>query len=129
MVETPAYDLTVFKIHYGKLVLKVYSKGERGPRIEAIIENTKDLGVRRSVDEFPAIVRRLREMLERFLDSLYCLEVLVAVSDGATSAPAPFATRSPGLFLLPHHRRTVLAVKGPLRRAQQRRALDRSGPF
>jgi hypothetical protein len=24
---------------------------------------------------------------------------------------------------------TVLAVKGPLRRAKQRRALDRSGPF
>src|ERR1017187_10236112 len=27
-VETPTYDLTVFHVHYGKLSLKVYSKGE-----------------------------------------------------------------------------------------------------
>ena len=75
VVEKPAYDLTVFKIHYGKLILKVYSKGERVLRIEVIIQNTKDLrGVRRSLDEFPKIVRHLKGILERFLDSLYCLE-------------------------------------------------------
>ena len=33
------------------------------------------------------------------------------------------------LSLLLDFLRTVLAVKGSLRRAQQRRALDRSGPF
>jgi hypothetical protein len=35
----------------------------------------------------------------------------------------------PRLSLFSDHLRTVLAVKGSLRRAQQRRALDRSGPF
>ena len=40
-----------------------------------------------------------------------------------------FANLSPRLSLFSDHLRTVLAVKGSLRRAQQRRALDGSGPF
>src|ERR1035437_4519818 len=40
-----------------------------------------------------------------------------------------FANFSPRLSLFSDHLRTVLAVKGSLRRAQQRRALDGSGPF
>ena len=40
-----------------------------------------------------------------------------------------FAELSPRLSLFSDHLRTVLAVKGSLRRAQQRRALDGSGPF
>src|SRR5207244_11963521 len=52
-------------------------------------------------------------------------DVLEATAVGASLAGPPFAIFS----LLPDHLRTVLAVKGSLRRAQQRRALDRSGPF
>jgi len=51
--------------------------------------------------------------------------LLVAPSEGAILAPDPFVH----LSLLADHLRTVLAVKGSLRRAQQRRAFDRSGPF
>src|ERR1019366_8732375 len=40
-----------------------------------------------------------------------------------------FANLSPRLSLFSDHLRTVLAVKGSLRRAPQRRALDGSGPF
>src|SRR5438093_8346394 len=35
VVETLAYDLTVFKIHFGNLTLKAYTKGEHVMRIEA----------------------------------------------------------------------------------------------
>src|SRR6476646_2688767 len=38
-VETPTYDLTVFHIHYGKLSLKIYSKGECVLRIEVMVHN------------------------------------------------------------------------------------------
>ena len=43
----------------------------------------------------------------------------------------PTTNLVPWLFLslIPDVRRTVLAVKGSLRRATHRRALDRSGPF
>ena len=34
VLETPAYDLTVFKVHFGKLTLKAYTKGERVLRFE-----------------------------------------------------------------------------------------------
>ena len=43
MVETPAYDLTIFKLHFGKLTLKAYTKGECVLRFEAIVHNTKEL--------------------------------------------------------------------------------------
>ena len=35
-VERPSYDLTIFKVHCGKLALKIYSKGERVLRAEAM---------------------------------------------------------------------------------------------
>ena len=42
-VERPAYDLTIFKLHCGRLTLKIYSKGERVLRIEAVAHNTQEL--------------------------------------------------------------------------------------
>ena len=42
--------------------------------------------------------------------------VLVAPGDGASFLPAPFANHSPRLFLFSQRPRTVLAVKGTLRR-------------
>jgi hypothetical protein len=42
VVETPAYDVTIFKIHYGKMTLKIYSKGEHVLRIEVIVHNTRE---------------------------------------------------------------------------------------
>ena len=55
--------------------------------------------------------------------------LLVAPCDGATFLPAAFVIYSPTPFAHLHSFRTVLAIKGPLRRAQQRRALDGSGSF
>jgi hypothetical protein len=52
-VETPAYDLTIFKLHCAGLTLKVYSKGERVLRIETIAHNTRELGCGRALENFP----------------------------------------------------------------------------
>ncbi len=41
MIETPRYDLTMCKVHFGLLTLKAYTKGERVLRFEAITHNTK----------------------------------------------------------------------------------------
>src|SRR3954451_18619269 len=56
VIETPAYDLTVFKVHYGKMTLKIYTKGERVLRIEVIVHNTKRYRWGRSLPCFPEIV-------------------------------------------------------------------------
>jgi hypothetical protein len=42
-IETPSYDLTVFKLHFGRLTGKAYTKGERVLRFEAIVHNTAEL--------------------------------------------------------------------------------------
>jgi hypothetical protein len=69
-VEKPTYDLTVFKVLCGRLTLKVYTKGERVLRVEALVHNTQELGCGRDLSRFPRIVARLRETLERFVEVL-----------------------------------------------------------
>jgi hypothetical protein len=75
VVERPSYDLTVFKIHCGKLTLKIYSKGERVLRIEAIVHNTRVLPLSRRLEKIPEMVERLQAMLERFMGVLRCVDV------------------------------------------------------
>jgi hypothetical protein len=93
VIETPSYDLTVFKVHFGLLTLKAYSKGEHVLRFEAIVHNTRQLRCGRVLERFPEIVSRLTAMLERFTVILDCVDVAYA---GATfgplgaHAPAPF---------------------------------------
>jgi hypothetical protein len=75
VIETPRYDLTTFKVHFGRLTLKAYTKGEHVLRVEAITHNTKDLGCGRVLDRFPDIVTRLAAMAERFCTTLDCVDV------------------------------------------------------
>jgi hypothetical protein len=75
VVERPEYDLTVFKVHCGRLTLKIYTKGERILRMEAIAHNTADLRCGKQLDRFPEITARLGAMLQRFLEVLRCVDV------------------------------------------------------
>ena len=40
VIGRPTYDLTNFKVHFGRLTLKAYTKGEHVLRVEAICHNT-----------------------------------------------------------------------------------------
>ena len=73
-VERPTYDLTIFKLRCGKLTLKIYTKGERVLRIEAVAHNTQQLNCGRSLELFPEVVSRLKAILERFADALSCID-------------------------------------------------------
>ena len=74
MLETPAWDLTVFKVHFGLLTLKGYTKGARVLRFEAITHNTRQLGCGRALERFPQIVARLAGMCQRFCTALDCVD-------------------------------------------------------
>ena len=87
-VERPVYDLTIFKLHCGKLTLKIYTKGERVLRIEAIAHNTQELDCGRSLEKFPEIVSRLKGMLERFLDALSCIDQCFIADEMLEHLPA-----------------------------------------
>ena len=69
-LERPTHDLTVFKLHFGLLTLKIYDKGERVLRVEAIAHNVKALKHGRILAQLPTLVADLQGMAVRFLDVL-----------------------------------------------------------
>ena len=75
VLETPAWDLTVFKVHFGLLTLKGYTKGARVLRFEAITHSTRQLGCGRVLERLPQIVARLAGMCQRFCTALDCVDI------------------------------------------------------
>ena len=73
-IETPTFDLTVFKLNFGRLTGKAYTKGERVLRFEAIAHNTAELRCGRMIEKFPEIVTRLAGIAERFATALDCVD-------------------------------------------------------
>jgi hypothetical protein len=114
VVETPRYDLTLFKVHFGALTLKAYTKGEHVLRFEAIVHNTKELGCGRVLARFPEIVARLTSMLERFLATLDCIDAAFITDQSLDQLPLPSqvgSTRVGGIDLnKPRLRATLAAV-------------------
>jgi hypothetical protein len=114
VVETPTYDLTVFKVHHGKMTLKIYTKGERVLRIEVIVHNTRAYRWGRSLPCFPEIVLRLRSILERFLNAVGCMDACFVSDDTLENLPQPAQvgqTRVGGIDLnQPRMRRVAAAV-------------------
>ncbi len=88
-VEKPAYDLTIFKLHCGRLTLKIYTKGERVLRIEVVVHNTEELRCGRSLEKFPEIVAQAKSILERFMDALSCIDQCFIAEGMLEQLPAP----------------------------------------
>jgi hypothetical protein len=88
-VERPTYDLTIFKLHCGKLTLKIYTKGERVLRIEAMAHNTEQLHCGRSLEKFPEMVSRLKNILQRFVNALGCIDQCFIAEPTLEQLPAP----------------------------------------
>src|SRR6516164_9179766 len=88
-VENPTYDLTIFRLHCGNLALKIYTKGERVLRIEAIAHDVAELHCGRSLEKFPEIVSALKSMLERFLNTLSCIDQCFIADETLEQLPAP----------------------------------------
>jgi hypothetical protein len=65
----------MFKVHFGLLTVKAYTKGEHVLRFEAITHNTKQLRCGRVLDKFPDIITRLADMVDRFTTTLDCVDV------------------------------------------------------
>jgi hypothetical protein len=112
VIETPSFDLTVFKVHFGLLTLKAYSKGEHVLRFEAIVHNTRTLRCGRVLERFPEIVARLTAMLERFTTMLDCVDIAFLPGEILDELPRPSrlgATRIGGIDLNKARMRAVLA--------------------
>jgi len=113
VIERPAYDLTLFKVHFGLLTLKGYTKGERVLRFEAIVHNTKTLKTGRALEKFPDIIARLAGMAGRFCTLLDCVDTGFIPGGLLDELPLPAqvgATRTGGLDLNKPRMRAVLAA-------------------
>jgi hypothetical protein len=114
VIETPRWDLTLFKVHFGRLTLKGYTKGEHVLRFEAVVHNTRQLGCGRAIEKFPEIVTRLAGMAERFCTTLDCVDTGFLPDGTREALPLPSrigATRVGGIDLnKPRIRATLAAV-------------------
>ena len=88
-VEKATYDLTILKLHCGKLTLKIYTKGERVLRIEVVVHNTQELQCGRSLEKFPQIVVQAKEILERFMNALSCIDQCFIADSMLEELPTP----------------------------------------
>ncbi len=89
VLERPEYDLTVFKVRCAKLTLRIYTKGERVLRIEVVAHNTNELNCGRSLEKYPMIVARLKEILERFINALSWVDSCFIADDVLEQLPTP----------------------------------------
>jgi hypothetical protein len=89
LIETPRYGLTLFKVHFGRLTLKAYTKGEHVLRLEAIVHNTDELRTGRVLAKFPAVISRLAGMADRFATALDCVDVTFLPDHTLDALPLP----------------------------------------
>ena len=68
ILDQSAYDLTVFKLHFGPMTLKLYDKGARVLRVEAIAHNTKSLRCGKLIEKLPIMLNKLQDMAIGFLN-------------------------------------------------------------
>src|SRR6266536_4466929 len=59
VIEKPQYGLSWFRIRFGRLQLKAYTKGEHVLRFEATVHNANALRCRRRLDNFDQIITLL----------------------------------------------------------------------
>jgi len=112
-IERPAYDLTVFKLHFGKQTLKIYDKGERVLRVEAVAHNVKDLKCGKSLSHLCEMISTLRGMVVRFLNVLSCIHISFIDEEALDHLHLPSSLgdhRVAGIDINQHRIRCVLAA-------------------
>jgi hypothetical protein len=114
VIGTPTYDLTNFKVHFGRLTVKAYTKGEHVLRVEAIAHNTRDLGgCGRVLGRWGDITSRLGDITDRFCTTLDCVDVGFIADGLLDELPRPSqlgAVRVGGIDLNKERIRNALAA-------------------
>jgi hypothetical protein len=74
-VDASRWDVTVWRVRWGAVVLKIYDKAGRVLRVEVKVLNTAGLGCGKGLDKLGEQLECLQEMRERFLASLQAAHV------------------------------------------------------
>jgi hypothetical protein len=79
----------VLRLRCGKLVLKIYTKGERVLRTEVVVHNSRQLRCGRALEKLPQILLKVQAILERFLQALSCIDQCFIADDLLEQLPQP----------------------------------------
>jgi hypothetical protein len=113
VVENSQCCLTWFRIRFGLLQCKAYTKGEHVLRFEATVHNTGELRCRRGIGNFPEIITRLAGITGRFATTLDCADIAFIADGLLDELPLPSqlgATRTGGIDLNKPRIRAALAA-------------------
>jgi hypothetical protein len=69
-VEKHEHNLTVFRVQFGHIAIRIYDKGDRLLRVEAVAHDTRQLKCGKVIANLPKIIAALRDMVIRFLNAL-----------------------------------------------------------
>jgi hypothetical protein len=89
VLERPQYDLIIIRVHFDRLTLKIYTKGERVLRIEAMAHNSHDLRCGTSLARHGLMMAALRQMVDRFIDMLDCIDAAFVEPGMQEALPQP----------------------------------------
>jgi hypothetical protein len=88
-IERPAYNLTIYKLRWGNLTLKIYDKGGRVLRIEVVAHNVKSLRCGTGMDKWDILLERMTQMLVNFLNTLQAAHVAFLDNETLDALPQP----------------------------------------
>jgi hypothetical protein len=81
--------LTVFKLVFGKLVLKIYDKGGRLLRIEVVVNNVEELRCGKRLEKLPPMLEQLERMIVDFLAAVQAAHLSYLDSGALDKLPTP----------------------------------------
>jgi hypothetical protein len=105
------YDLTVFKVHFGRLTLKIYDKGARVLRIEVIVHSVKELRCGKRLEKLAIMLARLQRMVIDFLNVVHAAHLGALDPAALDTLPQPTqrgAQRLAGIDIQKPRMRAVL---------------------
>lgn len=89
VIEHPEYNLTVFKLIFGKLVLKIYDKGGRVLRVEVVVNNVEELRCGKRLEKLPPMLEQLERMVVNFLAAVQAAHLSFLDSGTLDKLPTP----------------------------------------
>jgi hypothetical protein len=89
VLEHPEYDLTVFKLVFGNLTLKMYDKSRRLLRIEVVANHVGELRCGKRLERLPQMLEQLERMAVEFLAVVQAAHLSYLDTGALDALPAP----------------------------------------
>jgi hypothetical protein len=89
VLDESVYDLTVFKLHFLRLTLKLYDRGAQVLRIEAIAHSIKALRCGKSLEKLSIALAKLQRMVIDFLNVVHAAHLSFLDAGALDALPQP----------------------------------------